>query len=376
MVNLLPSPKLRFFDANGDPLSGGKLYSYVAGSSTPLATYTDATGATPNANPVILDANGEASVFVGPLSYKFVLANSADVTQWTQDNIIAIGDESITGAKIEDRTITADKIALLSITGAEVADATITRAKLSATALNQVISSKTTTFTALITDDEYLCSTSGGAYTATLPTAVGNSGKEFVFKNTDGTNYVELDGNGTETIDGQLTQRIYGVSYLRIVSNNVGWDITGRSEPLVGFVRDVQANGTNGGTFTSGTFQQRVLNTEDDPSNFISLASNQFTLPAGRYLIEASAPGKDCGNHRLRMVNVTDGAATVGVGSTFGSGVAVEATLNTVVTITASKAFELQHRCGTTRATDGFGSPSGFGSESEIFAQVKITKLK
>lgn len=86
-AKLLPVLKQRFFDSNGDPLVGGKLYSYVAGTSTPAATYTDEAGATPNTNPVVLDANGEADVWLGAGSYKFILTDSDDVVQFTVDDV-------------------------------------------------------------------------------------------------------------------------------------------------------------------------------------------------------------------------------------------------------------------------------------------------
>ena len=87
MAALATPPKLQFFDANGDPLVGGKLYSYAAGTATPLATYTDSSGATPNANPVILDSRGEASVWLGQAAYKFALYTSTNVLVWTVDNV-------------------------------------------------------------------------------------------------------------------------------------------------------------------------------------------------------------------------------------------------------------------------------------------------
>jgi microcystin-dependent protein len=86
----LPQPKARFFDANGDPLAGGLLYAFAAGTTTPVPTYSDEGLSVPNANPVVLDANGEASIFVADASvqiYKFILFNSSGVAQWTQDNI-------------------------------------------------------------------------------------------------------------------------------------------------------------------------------------------------------------------------------------------------------------------------------------------------
>lgn len=89
-INLTPCPRLQFVDANGDPISGGKVYTYVAGTTTPLATYTDYTGATANANPVILDTSGRAAIWLTQgSSYKFVIKTSADVTVYTEDGISA-----------------------------------------------------------------------------------------------------------------------------------------------------------------------------------------------------------------------------------------------------------------------------------------------
>jgi microcystin-dependent protein len=85
-----PAPLIKFREAdlNYNPLAGGKLWSYVAGTSTPLATYTDALLGTPNANPTVLDAQGYASVFIADgVGYKFVLTDSLGNTQWTVDNV-------------------------------------------------------------------------------------------------------------------------------------------------------------------------------------------------------------------------------------------------------------------------------------------------
>jgi len=88
MANLTPSPKFQAFDTNGDPLSGGKLFTYLSGTSTPATTYTDAGGGTPNANPVILDSRGEADVWLPvDVAYRFTLKTAADVLIWTVDGI-------------------------------------------------------------------------------------------------------------------------------------------------------------------------------------------------------------------------------------------------------------------------------------------------
>lgn len=89
---LLPEPKAQFLDGSGNPLAGGKIYSYIAGTVTPVATYTDSSGSTPNANPVILDAAGRADIWVNSTqAYKIVAKNAVDVTQWTVDNITDAG---------------------------------------------------------------------------------------------------------------------------------------------------------------------------------------------------------------------------------------------------------------------------------------------
>lgn len=88
MAELAPVLKHKFTDANDEPLAGGKLYTYQAGTTTPLATYTDQSGSSANTNPIILDANGECNLWLSAAgTYKFVLTNSADATQWTVDNV-------------------------------------------------------------------------------------------------------------------------------------------------------------------------------------------------------------------------------------------------------------------------------------------------
>jgi hypothetical protein len=84
----------QFFDNNGNPLSGGKLYTYAAGTSTPLATYTSSTGNTAHTNPIILDSAGRVpggEIWLSVPLYKFVLRTSTDVLIATYDNIGGIG---------------------------------------------------------------------------------------------------------------------------------------------------------------------------------------------------------------------------------------------------------------------------------------------
>jgi hypothetical protein len=96
MATVLLSPignGQQFFDNNGLPLSGGLIYTYQAGSSTPSTTYTTNLGSIPNSNPIILDAAGrtpqEIWLEVG-YTYKFVIQTSAGVTLQTLDNLYPI----------------------------------------------------------------------------------------------------------------------------------------------------------------------------------------------------------------------------------------------------------------------------------------------
>jgi len=89
MASLTPTPKQQFFDANGNPLVAGKVYTYAGGTTTPIATYTDQAGGTANANPIILDSRGMANIWLQPtVAYKFVITDENDVTQYTTDNIL------------------------------------------------------------------------------------------------------------------------------------------------------------------------------------------------------------------------------------------------------------------------------------------------
>jgi hypothetical protein len=82
----------QFFDNNGNPLAGGLIYTYAAGTTTPAATYTTYTGGTANANPIVLDSAGRlpAQIWLtAGSSYKFVLQTSLGSPIKTDDNVFA-----------------------------------------------------------------------------------------------------------------------------------------------------------------------------------------------------------------------------------------------------------------------------------------------
>lgn len=142
-------------------------------------------------------------------------------------------------------------------------------------------------------------------------------------------------------------------------------------------IADQKSSGTAGGTFTSGAWQTRDLNTEiSDASSIVTIASNQFTLVAGTYMITATAPAYQVAEHQARIYNVTD-AVVVTVGMSQRNSGSGQTTTNSIaasiVTIAASKAFKIEHRCSNSSASNGFGVAGGWGTEQ--YTTVEIIKL-
>ena len=96
-VNLSPvgGVAAQFFTNTGAVLTGGKLYTYAAGTTTPLPSYTTSAGNVARTNPIILDAAGRVpdggEIWITPVAYKFVLTDSTDVLIATYDNISGVG---------------------------------------------------------------------------------------------------------------------------------------------------------------------------------------------------------------------------------------------------------------------------------------------
>ena len=95
-ISMLAGAGAQFFDNNGDPLTGGKLYSYAAGTTTPQVAYTTSAGNVAHSNPIILDSAGRVPSsgeiwLTDAASYKFVVHTSDNVLIGTYDNITGNG---------------------------------------------------------------------------------------------------------------------------------------------------------------------------------------------------------------------------------------------------------------------------------------------
>lgn len=143
----------------------------------------------------------------------------------------------------------------------------------------------------------------------------------------------------------------------------------------VAIIEDQKAQNTDGGTFTSGADRTRVLNTLTYNRNTVvsSLASNQFTLPAGSWIINWCAPAYTVDRHQSFLYDITAGAevrrgssevaGATGQGSNASTGMAR-------VTPSGNNVYEIRHRCQSSVLTQGFGTAGNFGIE--VYTRVMI----
>ena len=138
---------------------------------------------------------------------------------------------------------------------------------------------------------------------------------------------------------------------------------------------DQKASSADGGTFTSGAWRTRDLNTEiSDADSIVSIASNQFTLAAGSYLIRWSAPAYQTTNHQTRLFDVTNTTVNA-LGSIEYAAPPVQNRSFGAdrVTITGNTTFEIQHRAWTTHSINGFGVGNSGGTWGDVvFTIVEI----
>ena len=165
-------------------------------------------------------------------------------------------------------------------------------------------------------------------------------------------------------------------------SGNTQW-VTGSSFPNtdVWYITDQKTTGTNGGTFTSGSWQTRNLNTLTKPSGTgtdITVSSNILSIATGTYKVLITAPGMRVSSHKSRLRNTTDGvtelvgsSANIASSTTTGT---VSVILGILVVASGPKNYTVEHQCATTRNTDGFGLAAGF-SEVEIYTSCVFEKI-
>lgn len=262
----------------------------------------------------------------------------------------ALADDSIDAIKLKSNSVTAPKIAADAVETVKIKDAAVETAKIK----------------------------DGAVTTPKLPDGAV-TGPKLSNQSVDAT---KMKAEVTDVAKIPIVQADGSVSYMPITGA-----ITLTAAGLVAIaanllsikvatVKEVQSQGVEGGTFTSGLDVVRVLNTVNDPNSMLALATNQITLQAGTYFILASVPGYGCGTHVAWWRNVTDGVDTI-VGSSANASNTNpdtnESKVMDVFVITAEKVFELRHRCGTTMATSGLGKATNI--KQEVYSELMLIKL-
>ena len=193
---------------------------------------------------------------------------------------------------------------------------------------------------------------------------------------------ISINGSGTVTgiSVGGLPDGIVDADMLAanaVTAGKLASGVGGKFESYA-IIADQKSATTQGGSFTSGDWRTRDLNTEiADADGIVSISSNQFTLGAGSYMIRGYASVYRTNAHQVRLYNVTD-IAEVAVGCNGMSHTSYYTMNPSVVTgrvtITGSTVFEFQHRCSTTQTynTYGFGQKISWGTEQ--YALVEIFK--
>lgn len=145
----------------------------------------------------------------------------------------------------------------------------------------------------------------------------------------------------------------------------------------VAIIADEKASGVEGGTFLTGDWRLRDVNTEiSDPDNIVTVADNQFTVLPGTYYIWASAPAYRVSYHKARLYNVTLSEVLEISTSEISSSVAATTTraiVAVVATFSTETVLELQHSCLTTYYNTGFGKAGSL--DVERYSLVIIEKV-
>jgi hypothetical protein len=167
-------------------------------------------------------------------------------------------------------------------------------------------------------------------------------------------NLYRLKSDGTETAVGGAAGTVY-----------------------IAHIQDVKAANTDSGSFNSGAWRTRDLNTLTGDTAFISVSSNQFILNAGTYSVWFAAPAYSTNEMKAKIRNITAGTDALIGESSFsnaGSGQSIDALVSGRLTPAITTTYELQHYATTTRGTNGFGVKMNV-AVSEVYAHGIIIKL-
>ena len=193
-------------------------------------------------------------------------------------------------------------------------------------------------------------------------------------------NALQILTNGNILSVGSADSDLFVVAYTNSGSIDSSWGINGIITQPQGSLANTteiweqQSVGTNGGTFTAGSWQQRNLTNISTVGDAITLSNNRFTLAPGLYSLQITAPAYQVGSHQIRLQNVTNNTTALWGTSAFSSNNSGSQTSSGILaqlSVSLPTTFEIQHQCSITEANDGFGIATGFG-DFEVYTTVRI----
>ena len=146
----------------------------------------------------------------------------------------------------------------------------------------------------------------------------------------------------------------------------------------IAYLKEILAPATSNGTFTSGSYITRVINTLEGDTSFISLSSNQFTLDPGTYYIHSMSPGYNVNEHKSVIYSITDSAIEPtlvgGTARAAGNSQTVSIIVGRLI-VSSTEVFEVRHRSAATFSTGLGVSQGGFTAASSVYLQVMVMKI-
>ena len=159
------------------------------------------------------------------------------------------------------------------------------------------------------------------------------------------------------------------------LNDNFTFAAANPTAPATAIFNETQSAATAGGASVTGSFIKRTLNTTIiNEITSATLTSSVISLPAGTYLVNASAPFYESNEIKIILRNTTDSADTI-LGQSQYATTNGTATLNGQFTIAGTKNFEVQYRCSSARATIGIGVNAATFGVSNVYTTIQIQKV-
>lgn len=188
---------------------------------------------------------------------------------------------------------------------------------------------------------------------------------------------VVLNADTGDNIDGQITVKVGAGNGCLVFGDGVHGLYTIGLKPDLIYVKDIKAQNTAGGTFTSGAWQKRDIAEIQDFANLLSITTNVLQLQPGTYEVDIECPANMVDFHQARLQNTTDNTTliegSVRNSAAAGTGGNNCSRIQGTFSISVTKNIEIQHKCTTTRSTDGFGLAGNL--TNEIYTQGLIKRV-